>query len=83
MTTFTCYEQVAAHVGLSNFLTSLYADYMRIRFGDHERDQCETGYALEWATRFKNGMEWHTSDLEGQRLLRQLAPGCYPKQEVV
>lgn len=45
---------------------------MRLRWAEEERVQCITGYASEWAMRFKGGNEYSYSDCVGQRILEAL-----------
>jgi hypothetical protein len=68
------YEDVAYQAGLRGRLFNLYVAYMRARWGGEigETTQCKSGYALEWAERFKNGEEYLRSDCDGQRLLDKL-----------
>ncbi len=63
------YEQVAGQIGLDELTTKRFVRYMRTRWADEEATQCATGYAEEWALRFKNKIEYGASDREGQRLL--------------
>ena len=67
------YDDVARAAGLDDETTSIYCKYMRTRWGDEEALQCQTGYAMEWARRFAEGIEYDASDAEGQVLLACLA----------
>jgi hypothetical protein len=66
------YEDIAKLAKLIEPQRTRFVKYMRIRWASQEWMQCQTGYAMEWARRFKDGIEYHASDLEGLRVLRQL-----------
>ena len=73
------YAEIGYLTKLEPLVYKIFLAYMRERFP--EEDQiCITGYALEWAHRFKIGKEYDMSDLAGQEVLRNLAPGIYPRQ---
>ena len=63
-------------VGIANELEDRmlerYVQYMLTRWKEEEEIQCQTGYASEWAQRFKTGIEYGASDLEGQRVLKEM-----------
>lgn len=63
------FEEVADAHGLSEQEKHRYVQYMRIRWGHEEELQCETGYADEWAIRFRRGIEYASSDTVGQDIL--------------
>ena len=66
------YEDIADELEL-DFETKIYfVFYMRSRWYYEEELQCKTGYALEWAERFKMGIEYGASDIIGQTVLRGL-----------
>jgi len=44
--------------GLEGKTKERYIRYMRLRWSNEEEIQCKTGYAEEWAMRFKNGIEY-------------------------
>ncbi len=69
------YEEVAQEVQLDEATQKRYIKYMRTRWADKGKEeiQCITGYAMEWAYRFKVGMEFIYSDAWGKRLIRDLA----------
>ena len=67
------YDEVARAAQLDPETARLYCRYMRFRWADEEATQCQTGYAMEWARRFAEGIEYDASDAEGQVLLACLA----------
>lgn len=75
------YEQVADRNALDPETRTRFITYMRTRWGGHERLQCETGYAEEWAWRFKRGIEYSYSDGQGQRLLEAMSREKYHAAE--
>ena len=64
------YEEVADKKGLAGRIKTRYVLYMRARWADEEKIQCQTGYAGEWADRFLSGNEYGCSDSIGQSVLR-------------
>ena len=66
------YEEVADKAGLTSQVKERYIKYMRIRWANEEKTQCLTGYAMEWAQRFKSKMEYPTSDPWGQKILAEM-----------
>ena len=66
------YEEVAAYYDLNGIIRDIYLKYMKIRWGHKAEEQCISGYAGEWAMRFRKGIEFGKSDAEGQQLLKQL-----------
>ena len=66
------FDEVADHHSLKDVMRERYINYMRTRWSDEEETQCVTGYAAEWATRFKQGEEYGDSDSIGQAILRGL-----------
>jgi hypothetical protein len=66
------FEEVAKKVGLDSETTSRYLIYMRARWLSEENQMCKTGYAGEWAMRFKNKIEYYASDSTGQMILRHI-----------
>ncbi len=64
------YEDVAQLADLDARTTRRFLRYMRGRsWRGEETTHCQTGYAREWARRFKDGVEYQRSDFEGQALL--------------
>jgi hypothetical protein len=76
----TTYEEVAQQTELDAETQAVYVAYMRARWADDESLQCQTGYAKEWAERFKHNREYQASDHIGQAILRRLRPGFYEAQ---
>lgn len=56
-------------------MNTLAEKYIDIRFPNSDPH-----YQAEWRQRFEEGREWACSDLKGQRLLIELAPGIYPPE---
>ena len=81
MTKETCetYFDIAKREGLTGKTAERYIFYMHRRWGDpeDERIKCLVGYAAEWAERFASGMEYGCSDMEGQRVLKEIDNGTY------
>jgi len=71
----TTFKEVGQEAGLKGVKLEMYVRYMLIRWADEEEIQCKTGYAGEWADRFKSGQEFRASDSEGQRVLREIYRG--------
>ena len=72
----TTYEEVALACGLDEQKSRRYVVYMRGRsWRAKEATHCQTGYAAEWAERFKMGVEYVASDLEGRALLDAMKDG--------
>jgi len=77
----TNYEQVAEAYNLTGLVRAKYLLYMRTRWGGkryktdaitEEEEKCLTGYASEWAERFKQGKEYECSDSVGQSILNEM-----------
>lgn len=68
----TTFQAVAELFKLPPDVAHRYVFYMKTRWGHQEDLQCRTGYAQEWALRFKSGAEYQHSDTEGRRLLRDM-----------
>ena len=68
------YEEVATAAGLDEKTSQRFIRYMTTRWADGETINCLSGYASEWAQRFKKGIEFSASDLEGQAILRAMQP---------
>lgn len=66
------FRQVADHYKLDKLTKKRFILYMETRWKDQEETHCTTGYASEWANRFKNNMEYVCSDLWGQTLLDKI-----------
>ncbi|KKN19984.1 hypothetical protein LCGC14_0940370 [marine sediment metagenome] len=63
---------VGAKEGLEGKILERYVEYMLKRWKEREEIQCRTGYAAEWAQRFKGGDEYMCSDSEGQAILEEV-----------
>ena len=63
------YKDVAEEIGLVGITKIRFISYMEARWKDTEEFKCQDGYALEWANRFKNGVEYDCSDSEGKKIL--------------
>jgi hypothetical protein len=70
------YEAVAQASGLSEDTKQRYLKYMLTRWRDTEEMKCKSGYAEDWAVRFKQGREFECSDQTGRSILRGMANGC-------
>lgn len=66
------YEEVAAAARLAPEVASRYVRYMRTRWPQEEQELCETGYAAEWAVRFRDSIEYACSDEHGRAVLRMM-----------
>lgn len=66
------YEQIADECKLNNRQREMFLKYMNIRWKNTEQMNCKSGYAFEWAMRFKNGTAYDVSDSEGQAILDRL-----------
>lgn len=66
------YREIGIKAGLEGGRLKLFIDYMDKRWKDEEETQCLTGYAMEWAGRFKDNLEWECSDSQGQMVLKEL-----------
>ena len=64
--------EVGIKEGLEGRTLERYVMYMTIRWKEEEEMQCKTGYAAEWANRFKISAEYDYSDSEGQRILKEI-----------
>lgn len=68
-----CMGATYVAIGKKNKLTGTmlirYVNYMTHRWGKEEEVNCKTGYASEWAERFKGKYEYNASDLGGQQVL--------------
>ena len=69
---YTTYPAIADKAGLTGATRNRFIKYMLIRWASDERIQCVTGYAEEWANRFKDGNEFGASDDIGQTVLRNM-----------
>lgn len=63
---------VAEKHELSETQKARYITYMEARWKDEELLQCQTGYASEWAERFKAGIEMRASDCIGQEIFMRM-----------
>ena len=66
------YEEVADAVKLTPTQKNRYVTYMRDRWAETEEQKCWDGYALEWANRFKQGIEYMMSDSIGRVTLQKI-----------
>jgi len=66
------YKEVAEHMKLDGITKVRFIKYMTTRWENEEKLQCETGYATEWAERFKGGCEYSASDYFGQGILNEM-----------
>ena len=64
----TTYHEVAESVWMDWKLRERYVHYMTARWSDTEAQKCQDGYALQWAHRFRDALEYVKSDHDGQRL---------------
>lgn len=69
MRTFT---EVGIKYGLEDRTLERYVLYMTERWGKTEELECGSGYASEWANRFRTGVEYGCSDSIGQVVLRKI-----------
>jgi hypothetical protein len=67
------FKSVGKKTGLTGRTLERYIYYMKTRWGEKEDLQCKTGYAEEWAMRFKMQREFSSSDSEGQSILKEMA----------
>ena len=75
------YEEIADKEELAGNIRHRYLLYMRSRWSNPQDEdiKCQTGYASEWAIRFKENIEWICSDTEGKRLLVMIDEGILKK----
>lgn len=66
------YQEVADRY-LTGIMRRLYLAYMKKRWASTEESKCLSGYATEWAERFRAGIEYQASDSEGQAVLQELS----------
>ncbi len=66
------YSEVGIKHGLSGKKLSRYVKYMNERWADSEDSKTKTGYAGEWAERFKNNSEYDRSDSIGRAVLDRI-----------
>jgi len=66
------FDEVGKAAGLDDATLKRYVIYMNRRWANKEESQCQTGYAQEWAERFKGGDEYNCSDPVGQSILREM-----------
>ena len=64
--------EVGVKEGLEGRALERYIMYMTRRWKEEEEIQSQTGYAAEWANRFRTGGEYGYSDSEGQRVLEEI-----------
>jgi hypothetical protein len=70
--TLKTYEEVADHCELDSITKNRYVEYMKLRWLETEVEKCGDGYAEEWAMRFKNKIEYESSDEGGQFILDEI-----------
>lgn len=66
------YREIGVQEGLLGRTLERYVEYMLARWKDTEELECQTGYAAQWAKRFRGGNEYGSSDLEGQGVLKNI-----------
>jgi len=68
------YNKIAEANNMPEPMKTRYIAYMRLRWGNPEDEElkCQVGYAQEWADRFLEGIEYECSDIEGQRILKEI-----------
>lgn len=75
MESLMTYRNVGESVDLPKKTLDRYVEYMTIRWLPEQELQCRTGYALEWAYRFKYGDEYSASDYVGKGVLKAIYEG--------
>ena len=63
------FEDIANEAGLESPAWNEYVLYMRIRWKRDEGKDYFRAYAWEWAERFKEGVEYELSDIQGKTIL--------------
>ena len=66
------FRDVGVKEGLEGNTLERYVSYMQRRWKSEEETQCQTGYAAEWAQRFKGGWDYSASDVVGKSVLRDI-----------
>ena len=66
------YEEVGRKAGLNERDRKRYVSYMTQRWPETEEQKSSDGYAMQWANRFKDGMEWAYSDICGRDVLKKI-----------
>lgn len=66
------YREVASEAGLEDTTADRYVEYMYARWSETEGQKTSDGYAMEWALRFKRGVEYAASDMTGKYVLREI-----------
>lgn len=66
------FVEVGIKYGLEGRTLERYILYMTERWAKTEELECETGYASEWANRFRIGIEYGCSDSIGQTVLSKI-----------
>ena len=66
------FAEIGIKNGLGGRTLERYVQYMLTRWKKEEEIQCQTGYADEWARRFKERDEYGMSDDEGFRVLKKI-----------
>jgi len=78
----TTYNEVAIEAKLTEDVSRRFIAYMKQRWGEIEDEKlkCLTGYAMEWAIRFKYGIEYSSSDNIGKIALHHIDYECYHEE---
>lgn len=66
------FAKVAIEQELDQRTSERYVAYMSGRWKNQEKQMCSDGYAVEWALRFKAGIEYQASDSNGTAVLKQI-----------
>ena len=66
------YTEVARNRGLTGITARRYIKYMSDRWSESEDTKVRSGYAGEWAERFKNMREYDYSDSTGLAFLKSM-----------
>jgi hypothetical protein len=75
---FSTFQEVGVAVGLEEVALARYVAYMLCRWAHKERELCSTHYseyAITWAKRFKEGLEYQASDCNGIAVLQAIDGG--------
>ena len=66
------YKKIGIEAQLDNITLIRYINYMVARWSHCEELQCASGYAEEWAYRFKHKQEYGASDSTGIHVLEMI-----------
>lgn len=72
MNNYKTYREVGIESGLEGMTLNRFVAYMSERWSSDEVIKCLTGYAHEWAERFKECREHEASDFEGRVVLHAI-----------